>query len=43
MSNGQMRDDIRLASGCQEVDLVCRYGGSLIQLDSIMQKIKEVA
>ncbi|VVB71323.1 Ketoisovalerate oxidoreductase subunit VorB [uncultured archaeon] len=42
MSNGQMREDICLASGCKTVELVCRYGGNLIQLDSIMQKIKEV-
>lgn len=43
MSNGQMREDIRLASGCRPVDLVCRYGGNLIQLDDIVKKIKEVA
>jgi 2-oxoisovalerate ferredoxin oxidoreductase alpha subunit len=43
MSNGQMREDIRLASGCKPVELVCRYGGNLISLDSIMEKIREVA
>ncbi|NMC11220.1 MAG: 3-methyl-2-oxobutanoate dehydrogenase subunit VorB [Methanothrix sp.] len=43
MSNGQMREDIRLASGCRPVELVCRYGGNLIQLDDIVKKIKEVA
>jgi 2-oxoisovalerate ferredoxin oxidoreductase alpha subunit len=43
MSNGQMREDIRLYSGCQPVELVCRYGGNLIQLDDIVKKIKEVA
>jgi 2-oxoisovalerate ferredoxin oxidoreductase alpha subunit len=43
MSNGQMREDIRLASGCQPVELVCRYGGSLINIDQIMEKIREVA
>ncbi|MGB5100675.1 MAG: 3-methyl-2-oxobutanoate dehydrogenase subunit VorB [Methanothrix sp.] len=43
MSNGQMREDIRLASGCKSVELVCRYGGNLIQLDSILEKIREVA
>jgi len=42
MSNGQMREDIRLASGCKPVELVCRYGGNLIQLDQIMEKIREV-
>ena len=43
MSNGQMREDIRLYSGCRPVELVCRYGGNLIQLDDIVKKIKEVA
>ncbi|MFZ3093063.1 MAG: 3-methyl-2-oxobutanoate dehydrogenase subunit VorB [Methanothrix sp.] len=43
MSNGQMRDDIRLASGCRPVELVCRYGGNLINIDEIMDKIREVA
>ena len=43
MSDGQMREDIRLASGGQQVELVCRYGGNLIRLDSIMDKIREVA
>jgi 2-oxoisovalerate ferredoxin oxidoreductase alpha subunit len=42
MSNGQMRDDIRLATGCAIVDLVCRYGGNLMQIDQIMQKIREL-
>ena len=43
MSNGQMRDDIRLASGCRPVELICRYGGNLINIDEIMNKIREVA
>ena len=43
MSNGQMREDVRLASGCRPVELVCRYGGNLIRLDSILEKIREVA
>jgi 2-oxoisovalerate ferredoxin oxidoreductase alpha subunit len=43
MSDGQMREDIRLATGCRQVELVCRYGGNLIRLDSIMDKIREVA
>lgn len=42
MSNGQMREDIRLASGCKPVELVCRYGGNLINIDQIMEKIREV-
>jgi 2-oxoisovalerate ferredoxin oxidoreductase alpha subunit len=43
MSNGQMRDDIRLATGCQDVELVSRYGGTLIERDQILDKIREVA
>ena len=43
MNNGMMREDIRLATGCANVDLVCRYGGRLIDLEDIMKKIKEVA
>ena len=43
MSNGQMREDIRLASGCEPVGLVSRYGGNLIELDQITEKIREVA
>jgi 2-oxoisovalerate ferredoxin oxidoreductase alpha subunit len=44
MSNGQMKDDIRLATGClKPVELVNRMGGNLITLDQIMDKIKKVA
>ena len=43
MSNGQMREDVRLASGCKPVELVCRYGGNLINIDQVMEKIREVA
>jgi len=44
MSNGQMKDDIRLAIGCsQPVELVNRMGGNLITLDQIMDKIREIA
>ena len=43
MSEGQMREDIRLASGCRPVELVCRYGGNLIALDSVLDKIRKVA
>jgi 2-oxoisovalerate ferredoxin oxidoreductase alpha subunit len=43
MSNGQMRDDIRLATGCGRVELVNRYGGNLIRVEDIMVKIREIA
>jgi len=43
MSDGQMREDIRLATGCRQVELVCRFGGRLIALDSVMEKIRGVA
>jgi len=43
MSAGQMRDDIILYSGGCKAELVCRLGGNLIQLESIMDKIREVA
>jgi 2-oxoisovalerate ferredoxin oxidoreductase alpha subunit len=43
MSNGQMRDDIRLAIGCRPVELVNRMGGSLITLDQVMGKIRDIA
>ncbi len=37
MSNGQMRDDVKLAIECSKpVDLVNRIGGNLITLDQIM-------
>jgi hypothetical protein len=34
---------VRLASGCRPVELVCRYGGNLINIDQITEKIREVA
>ena len=44
MSNGQMRDDIRLAIGCSRpVELVNRMGGNLITLEQIMDEIRKVA
>ncbi|HPR66570.1 MAG TPA: 3-methyl-2-oxobutanoate dehydrogenase subunit VorB [Methanothrix sp.] len=43
MSDGQMRDDIRLATGCKDVALVSRYGGNLIGRDQILEMIREVA
>ncbi|MBN1322628.1 MAG: 3-methyl-2-oxobutanoate dehydrogenase subunit VorB [Methanotrichaceae archaeon] len=43
MNEGQMRDDIRLATNCAPVELVCRYGGNLIALGDVLGKIREVA
>lgn len=43
MSNGQMREDIKMAIECKDVDLVNRMGGNIIELEDIMTKIKEVA
>jgi 2-oxoisovalerate ferredoxin oxidoreductase alpha subunit len=44
MSNGQMRDDIRLAVSCSKpVGLVNRMGGNLITLEQIMDEIRKVA
>lgn len=42
MSNGQMIDDIRLATACARVDLVNRYGGNIIKVEEIIRKMKEV-
>ncbi|MFB2622336.1 3-methyl-2-oxobutanoate dehydrogenase subunit VorB [Methanothermobacter marburgensis] len=43
MSSGQMREDIRMASGCRDVELVNRMGGNLIELRDILRKIRELA
>lgn len=43
MSNGMMREDIRLATACAPVELVNRYGGRLVQMEQLMKKIREVA
>lgn len=44
MSNGQLIDDVRLATGCSRpVELVNRMGGNLITMDQVMDKIKEIA
>ncbi len=44
MSNGQMREDVTLAIGCQRpVELVNRMGGNLIDQKSIIDKIHEMA
>ncbi len=42
MSNGQMAEDIKLATGC-DVGLVSRFGGNLIERDQVLEKIREVA
>ncbi|TSA51614.1 3-methyl-2-oxobutanoate dehydrogenase subunit VorB [archaeon] len=42
MSNGQMAEDVKLATGC-DVGLVSRFGGSLIERDQVLEKIREVA
>ena len=44
MSNGQMRDDIRLATGCRcPVHLVNRLGGHVVEQDQVLAKIRELA
>ncbi|MFA0821875.1 MAG: 3-methyl-2-oxobutanoate dehydrogenase subunit VorB [Methanomethylovorans sp.] len=44
MSNGQMKEDVLLATKCMRpVELVNRLGGNLITFDQVMQKIEEVA
>lgn len=43
MSNGQMLLDIKLAINCQDVELVNRMGGNMIELEDIMKKIQEIA
>ncbi|MTK64612.1 MAG: 3-methyl-2-oxobutanoate dehydrogenase subunit VorB [Methanobacterium sp.] len=44
MSNGQMRDDIVLAIGCKRpVELVNRMGGNLVDIETVANKIIEVA
>jgi len=42
MSNGQMREDIKMAVECKDVKLVNRMGGNIIELNDLMNKIKEV-
>lgn len=44
MSNGQLRDDIKLATCCKKpVELVNRMGGNLITMDQVLGKIRKVA
>lgn len=43
MSNGQMREDIILSIGCtRPVELVNRMGGNIMDVKSIMDKIREI-
>lgn len=40
MSNGQLRDDLRLFTECRvPVELVCRYGGNLITVEDIIARL----
>lgn len=43
MSNGQMREDIKMAIKCHDVHLVNRMGGNLIELEDLVAKIREIA
>ncbi|MBZ9571302.1 3-methyl-2-oxobutanoate dehydrogenase subunit VorB [Methanobrevibacter sp. TMH8] len=48
MSNGQMREDIKLAancaiSDCKDIHLVNRMGGNLIEVKDILEKIYDLA
>jgi 2-oxoisovalerate ferredoxin oxidoreductase alpha subunit len=43
MSNGQMREDIKMAIKCHDVELVNRMGGNLIELEDLVSKIREIA
>jgi 2-oxoisovalerate ferredoxin oxidoreductase alpha subunit len=44
MSNGQMLDDIKLAVECRRpVELVNRYGGSMITVENILDKLREMS
>lgn len=43
MSNGQMRENIKMAIECKNVALVNRMGGNIIELEDILDKIKEIA
>ena len=41
MSNGQMRDDLKLAIECRcPVHLACRLGGNLITQEAVLAKIR---
>ena len=38
-----MREDIKMASGCRDVELVNRMGGNMIELKDVLEKIRKVA
>ncbi len=43
MSNGQFRDDVRLAIECRRpVDLLARYGGNLITVEEAVAKVNSI-
>ena len=42
MSNGQLREHIKMAINCKEVDLVNRMGGNIIELNDIIDKTRKV-
>ncbi|WNY26585.1 2-oxoglutarate oxidoreductase subunit KorA [Methanolapillus ohkumae] len=43
MSSGQMRDDVMLAIRCKrDVELANRMGGNIIEIEKLIQKIKEI-
>jgi 2-oxoisovalerate ferredoxin oxidoreductase alpha subunit len=37
-----MREDIKMAIECKDVDLINRMGGNIIELNDLMAKIREV-
>lgn len=43
MSNGQLREDVKSASAQDDVSLVNRMGGNVIQLKDILNKIYQIA
>jgi 2-oxoisovalerate ferredoxin oxidoreductase alpha subunit len=43
MSNGQMLEDIKVSANCEDIDLVNRMGGNLIEVKEILEKIYELA
>ena len=44
LSNGQMRDDIRLTVGCRcPVHLLNRLGGHVVEQEQVLAKVRELA
>ena len=44
MNNGQMIDDIKLATDCSKpVSLVNRMGGNLITVDDVVNHVRQLA